>query len=111
MMVEFAIIIIINQKKEAGDHDSAKKKENENKEEIHLRLVTPKIAPSSPLNGSELQTEEINRGNENQNKWIDGIRKYISGISVAHAIDSMALWLFVVIFVWFNIDQLLPLLN
>ena len=30
---------------------------------------------------------------------------------MAHTIDFMAFWLFIFIFVWFNFDQILPLLD
>ena len=48
---------------------------------------------------------------ENQNQGMSRVKKFISGISAPHAIDFVAFWSFIFVFVWFNFDQLLPLLN
>ena len=105
MLVEFAIIILLNQKKHDINNDSAKKNELKNKEETCLQLTTHKIAPLSPVDEPEPQTKDSDEDNENPKKWIDGIKKCISTMSIARAIDLVALWLFIFIFVLFNIDM------
>ena len=109
MMVEFAIIILISRRKSATSEENTSKKENENA--LSLRLDKMKIAPFGDVNEPENRNCDSVEEKENQNRGMSRIKKFISGISVPHAIDFVAFWSFIFVFVWFNFDQLLPLLN
>ena len=113
MLVEFAIIILISRRKQATNEDSKGKNtsKNQNENSLSLRPITTKITPlgdvNEPENGNGNSVDE----KETQNQGMPKIRKFISEVSVPHAIDFMAFWSFIFIFLWFNFDQLLPLFN
>ena len=116
MLVEFAIIILLTRRKPATDDDVARKRElkSQNEKTLSLQLSKAKISPITNVSRLDIHTIDENDDDGESTEevhWMDGIKKCTLGISAAQAIDLMALGLFIFIFVWFNVDQLLPLID
>ena len=111
MLVEFAIIILISRRKQSKSEDSRGENTSKNEKTSSSHLITTKIVPVGDVNEQERQNVDSVKDKEIQNQGMGRIRKFISGVSAPHAIDFVAFWSFIFVFMWFNFDQLLPLLN
>ena len=113
MLIEFAIIILLTRKKQATDHDSSEKKGSvmQKGNAISLQLLENKIVPVAQMSQIEIQPTDNNQNGNNANQWMAKVKNYISGISLAQAIDFISSCLFVIMFTWFNIYHLQPLLD
>ena len=113
MMLEFAIIILLNRRKQAINNNSRGHMASGNQYEnaLALRLVKTKTMPVVDAYQPESRNVSVDDSNGNRNQGIARMKKKFSTMSIAQAIDFWAFWSFILIFVWFNFDQLLPLLD
>ena len=102
--MEFAITILIYQKKDSkGEFDAAKKSLGIKKNEISSRVSL--IMKINPVNAeSQLVVPTTNPAATNQatGRVLTRIRKCISIIPATHVIDAMAVWIYFVSFLIFN---------
>ena len=84
---------------------------NQHETALSLRLKRIKIKPTSDAQQPETLSVGADGDNEHQNQGVTRVKKLISRMSIPHAIDFLAFWSFIFIFVWFNFDQILPLLD
>ena len=113
MMLEFAIIILLNRRKQAINNNSTGDVASVNQYEnaLALRLIKTKKMPVVDAYQPETRNVGINDNNGNRSQGEARMKKFIATMSIPQAIDLMAFWSFIFIFVWFNFDQLLPLLD
>ena len=113
MMLEFAIIILLSRRKQpinnnsTGDMASGNQYENA----LALRLVKTETMPVGDAYQPETRNVGVDDNNGNRNQGMARMKKFISTMSIPQAIDFLAFWSFILIFVWFNFDQLLPLFD
>ena len=114
MMVEFAIIILLNRRKQATNNNGSMdgmSSERQHENGLSLRQLKTQIAPIEDAKEPGTQKAEIDNYNGNQEQGMSTMKKLIAGMSIPHVIDFMAFCSFICIFVWFNFDHLLPLLD
>ena len=113
MMLEFAIIILLNRRKQAINNNSTGDVASVNQYEnaLALRLIKTKKMPVVDAYQPETRNVGINDNNGIRNQGVARMKKFIATMSIPQAIDFVAFWSFIFIFVWFNFDQLLPLLD
>ena len=85
--------------------------ERQHKNGLSLRQLKTQIAPIGDVEEPGNQNAENDNDNGNQEQGMSTMKKLIAGMSIPHVIDFMAFCSFICIFVWFNFDHLLPLLD
>ena len=113
MMLEFAIIILFNRRKETINNNSTEHRASANQYEnaLALRLIKTKTRPVGDAYQPGTRNVGVIDNNGNRNQGMARMKNFFSTMSIAQAIDFWAFWSFIFIFLWFNFDQLLPLLD
>ena len=85
--------------------------ERQHENGLSLRQLKTQITPIEDVKEPGTQNAENDHDIGHQEQGMSTMKKLIAGMSIPHVIDFMAFCSFICIFVWFNFDHLLPLLD
>ena len=100
--MEFAITLLLHQKKDSGSKVLAKSDENEKRNNSNATQPIMKVKPTS--NEWQLDTPSSRHVEEPENKstLMENARRVSLSISVTHVIDFVAVWIYLILFLAFN---------
>ena len=100
--MEFAITLLLNQKKKSDLNSQANSAKNEKRENSRVIPQAIKVKPTTAdfkLNSPTVKPEEITQGGST---LMINARKMVSIVPITHAIDFLAVWVYFILFLVFN---------